>query len=137
MPLKTLTRVVCLTAVLMMLVATSAAQSPVRIPFKISFQDTDPCTGAPMTVTIQGITFVRDINGRVVNTSHTLNSTDTGYAGHGTDTLVVNGQNNIFRQIGILTNDATGHQFVARAAFLLDLSTGVVKLQSVDLSCVR
>jgi hypothetical protein len=136
--LKTTTRVACLTAVLLMgLTGTGAAQSPVRIPFQFSFQDTDPCTGVPMTVTIQGISFVRDINGRVVNTSYTLNSTDTGYAGHGTETLVVNGQNNIFRQVGVLTNDATGHQFVARTVFLLDLSTGVIKLQSVDVSCVR
>jgi hypothetical protein len=135
--MKTLKRVVCLTAMLMGLVVTSAAQSPVRIPFQFSFQANDPCTGAPMTVTIQGISFVRDINGRVVNTSHRLISTDTGYAGHGTDTLVVNGQNNIFRNADVLTNDETGHQFVARVVFVLDLKTGLVTLNSVNVSCVR
>ena len=135
--MKTFTRVVYLSALLIGMVGAAAAQSPVRIPFQFSFGANDPCTGTPMTVTIQGITFVRDINGRVVNTSHRLISTDTGYVGHGTDTLVVNGQVNVFRNADVLTNDATGHQFVARVVFLLDLSTGVVKLNSVNVACVR
>jgi len=135
--MKTMTRVVCLTAVLMGLVATSAAQSPVRIPFEFSFQGTDPCTGATQTVTIQGVSFIRDINGRVVNTDFRIITTDTGYAGHGTDQLVVNAQNNIFRGTDILTNAATGHQALFQAVFLLDLSTGVVTLHNVNISCVR
>ena len=89
-----------------------------------------------MTVTVQGVSFIRDINGRVVNTDFRLVSTDTGYAGHGTDQLVVNGQVNLFRGIDILTNDATGHQFLVDAVYLLDLSTGVVKLNKVNFSCV-
>ena len=136
--MKTTTRVACLTAVLLMgLTGTGAAQSPVRVPFQFSFQGNDPCTGVAQTVTIQGVSFVRDINGRVVNTDFRLVTTDTGYAGHGTDQLVVNGQLNIFRGTDILTNDATGHQAVFRVVFLLDLSTGVVRLNDVNISCVR
>ena len=136
--MKTTTSVACLTAVLLMgLTGTGAAQSPVRVPFQFSFSLNDPCTGVPMTVTVQGISFIRDINGRVGNTDFRLVTTDTGYAGHGTDQLVVNGQVNLFRGTDVLTNEATGHQFVVRAVFLLDLSTGVVKLNKVNFSCVR
>jgi hypothetical protein len=137
--MKRTTTVACLTALLVLgLVVTSAATiSAQRIPFKFSFAANDPCTGQPMTVTIQGVTFAREIQGRVVNTSARLISTDTGYIGHGTDTLVVNGQVNIFRNADVVTNDATGHQFVARVVFLLDLSTNTIRLNKVNVQCVR
>ena len=136
--MKKTTRVAWLTVVLLMgLTGVGAAQSPVRVPFNFSFMMDDPCSGVPMNVTVQGVSFIRDINGRVVNTDHRLVSTDTGYVGHGSDQLVVNGQLNIFRGLDVLTNDATGHQVVIDAVFLLDLSTGVVKLQKVNFSCVR
>ncbi len=114
----------------------AAADAPAAIPFEFVFDDVNPCTGDIHTVTIAGTTFVHDHDGRIVAYSErTITTSPTGFVGHGTDSYVLNGQVEMFRLDDIATN-ASGDRFRARFMFVVDVSTGTVRVEKLELTCL-
>jgi hypothetical protein len=112
------------------------ADPPSAIPFEFVFDDVNPCTGDTHTVTIAGTTLVHDHDGRIVGYSErTITTSPTGFVGHGTDTSVENGQVLVFRLADILTNPA-GERFRARFVIVVDLSSGTVRVDKGELTCL-
>jgi hypothetical protein len=117
--------------------AVPAAADPLAaFPFEFVFEDVNPCTGLTHTVTISGTTFAHDHDGRIVaHSERTITTSPTGFVGHGTDTQVGNGQILIFRLTDILTNPS-GDRIRARFVFVVDLSSGMVKVEKGELTCL-
>jgi len=114
----------------------AAADPPTAFPFEFVFDDVNPCTGLIHTVTIAGTTFVHDHDGRIVAYSErTITTSPTGFVGHGRDSGVENGQVVVFRLADILTN-ASGDRIRARFVFVLDVSTGTVRVEKGALTCL-
>jgi hypothetical protein len=113
----------------------AAADPPTPIPIFDEFPDTNPCTGNPMTVTFVGTAYVHNHNGRVVIHAHRTITTSDGFAGHGTDSFVNNGQVVMFRLTDIMTN-ASGDRFRARGLMVINLSTGTVRVERFELTCL-
>lgn len=112
------------------------ADPPSEIPFEFVFDDVNPCTGDIHTVTIAGSTSVHSHGDRVVAVSErTITTSPTGFVGHGTDTSVDNGQVVTFRLADILTN-ASGDRIRARFVFVVDVSTGTVRVETGGLTCL-
>ena len=134
-------RVGWLVAVLLGVVALSvagpaAADPPTAFPFEFVFDDVNPCTGDIHTVTIAGTNFVHFHDSRiVVYSERTITTSPTGFVGHGRDSTVENGQVVMFRLADILTN-ASGDRIRARAVIVLDVSTGTVRVEKGELSCL-
>jgi hypothetical protein len=134
-------RVGWLVAVLLGVVALSfavpaAADPPTAFPFEFVFDDVNPCTGDIHTVTIAGTTFLHSHDGRIVASSErTITTSPTGFVGHGRDSLVENGQVIMFRLADILTN-ASGDRIRARFVIVLDASTGTVRVEKGELTCL-
>jgi len=127
---------VTLTVVALGFAVPAAANPPTEIPFEFTFDDVNPCTGDIHTVTIAGTTFVHDHDGRIVAYSErTITTSPTGFVGHGTDSYVLNGQVEMFRLDDIATN-ASGDRFRARFMFVVDLSTGTVRVEKLELTCL-
>ena len=100
------------------------------------FPDVNPCTGLIHTVTISETFFAHFHDGRVSGYSErTITTSPSGFVGHGTDSFVFNGQVNVFRLTDILTN-ASGDRIRARFVFVLDLSTGTVRVEKGELTCL-
>jgi hypothetical protein len=99
------------------------------------FPDVNPCTGEDMTVTFVGTAFVHFHDSRIVVHAERTITTSDGFVGHGTDTFVDNGQVARFSQADIMTN-ASGDRFLARSVFVLDLSTGTVRVERGELTCL-
>jgi len=115
----------------------AAADSPTDFPFEFVFDDVNPCTGLTHTVTIAGTTSVHNHDGRIVATSErTITTSPTGFVGHGTDSYVLNGQVEMFRLTDILTNPS-GDGIRARSVFVVDLSSGTVRVEKGELTCLR
>src|SRR6266498_3960046 len=127
--LGALAAAVTLAVVALAFAVPAAADAPAAIPFEFVFDDVNPCTGDIHTVTIAGTTFVHDHDGRIVAYSErTITTSPTGFVGHGTDSYVLNGQVEMFRLDDIATN-ASGDRFRARFMFVVDLSTGTVRVE--------
>jgi len=124
-----------LSVVALVVAAPAAADPPTEIPILDVFQDVNPCTGNPMTVTFVGTVYVHDHNGRVVALAHRTISTSDGFVGHGTDSFVDNGQVLMSRIADIVTN-ASGDRFRARGVFVLNLSTETVRVDRFELTCL-
>jgi hypothetical protein len=115
--------------------APAAADRPTEFPILDVFQDVNPCTGNPMTVTFVGTVFVHSHDSRTVAIAHRTITTSDGFVGHGTDSFVENGQVVMARMYDVMTN-ASGDRFRASAVFVLDLSTETVRVQRFDFSCL-
>jgi hypothetical protein len=114
----------------------AAADPPTAIPFEVTFDDVNPCSGLMHTVTIAGTEFVHFHDGRIVVYSQRTITTDpTGFVGHGTDSFLDNGQVFKFTSTDILTNPA-GDRIRARTVFVLDLSTETVSVDKGELTCL-
>ena len=113
----------------------AAADRPTEFPILDVFPDVNPCTGNPMTVTFVGTAFVHFHDSRLLVRSQRTITTSDGFAGHGTDNFVANGQVFVFRQTDIMTN-ASGDRFRARGVFVLDLSTDTVRVDRFELTCL-
>ena len=114
----------------------AAADPPTAFPFEDVFPDVNPCTGDIMTVTIAGTTFVHFHDGRIVGRSERTITTSDGSVGHGTDSFVANGQVFKFRMTDIMTNTSGGYRFRARGVFVGDVSTGTVRVDRFELTCL-
>ena len=128
--------VALLSIVALAFAAPAAADRPTQFPILAVFTDTNPCTGTPMTVTFVGTLFVHEHGSREVNIAHRTIATSDGFAGHGTDTFVDNGQVIMFRQTDIMTNATTGDRFRAQSLFVLDLKTETVRVERGGLICL-
>lgn len=114
----------------------AAADPPTEIPFEFVFDDVNPCTGDIHTVTIAGSTFIHVHGDRIVAESQrAITTSPTGFVGHGTDSYVLNGQVEMFRLSDILTN-ASGDRIRARSVFVVDVSTGTVRVEKGELTCL-
>ena len=114
----------------------AAADPPTEFPILDVFEDVNPCTGDPMTVTFVGTTFIHEHGSRVLGRGERTITTSDGFVGHGTDSFVDNGQVLMFRQTDIMTNASTGQRFSARGLFVLDLSTETVRIEKFELTCL-
>jgi hypothetical protein len=128
--------VALLSVVALAFAAPAAADPPTEFPILDVFDDVNPCTGEDMTVTFVGTAFVHFHGSRIVARTERTITTSDGFAGHGTDTFVDNGQVVRFSQADIMTN-ASGDLFLARSVFVLDLSTGTVRVERGGLTCIR
>ena len=125
-----------LSVVALVCAAPAAADPPTEIPQLDVFPDVNPCTGLIHTVTISETFFAHFHDGRVNGHSErTITTSPTGFVGHGTDSFVDNGQVLKFSQTDILTN-ASGDRIRARFVVVLDLSTGTVRVQQFELTCL-
>jgi hypothetical protein len=114
----------------------AAADPPTAFPFEFVFDDVNPCTGLIHTVTITGTSSVHDHDGRIVaHSERTITTSPTGFVGHGTDSYVLNGQVEMFRLGDILTNPS-GDRIRARFVIVVDLSTGTVRVEKGELTCL-
>jgi hypothetical protein len=128
--------VALLSVVALAFVAPAAADPPTEFPILDVFSDVNPCTGDEMTVTFVGTAFVHFHGSRIVVRAERTITTSDGFAGHGTDSFVDNGQVVTFRMADIMKN-ASGNLFLARFVFVLDVSTGTVRVERGGLTCIR
>ena len=134
--LGALAAAVTLTMVALAFAVPAAAEAPSEIPFEFVFDDVNPCTGDIHTVTIAGTTSVHNHDGRIVAYSkRTITTSPTGFVGRGTDTYVLNGWVEMFRQADILTSPS-GDRMRAQFVIVFDLSTGTVRVVAGGLDCL-
>src|ERR671922_662432 len=107
--------------------APAAADRPTEFPILDVFADVNPCTGNAMIVTFTGTVLVHSHDSRTVAIAHRTITTSDGFVGHGTDSFVENGQVLRARITDVMTN-ASGDRFRAHFVFVLDLSTGTVRV---------
>ena len=127
--------VALLSVVALAFAAPAAADAPTEFPILDVFEDVNPCTGDPMTVTFVGTTFIHEHGSRILGRAERTITTSDGFVGHGTDSFVDNGQILVFRLTDILTNPS-GDRIRARGLFVLDLSTGTARVDRGELTCL-
>jgi hypothetical protein len=123
-------------SLLLLVAAPASADPPTQIgPFEETFADMNPCTGLAQTGTLVVTFYVHAHDGRIVARADRTLSTSSGFFGTGTSSYVLNGEIEMFRFTDILSNDA-GDRIRARSVFVADLSTGTVRVDSFDLTCL-
>jgi hypothetical protein len=128
--------VALLSVVALAFAAPVGADPPTEIPQLDVFPDVNPCTGLIHTVTISETFFAHFHDGRVHGHSErTITTSPTGFVGHGTDSLVMNGQVNVFRLTDILTN-ASGDRIRATTVIVFDVSTETVRVERLEVTCL-
>jgi hypothetical protein len=113
----------------------AAADPPTAFPILVEFQEVNPCTGQTVTVTYVGTGFFHFHGSRIVARSERTITTSDGFAGHGTDSFVQNGQVFTSRHDDVLTN-ASGDRFLVRSVLVVDLSTETVRVDRFELTCL-
>jgi len=113
----------------------AAADPPNAFPILVEFQEVNPCTGQTVTVTYVGTAFFHFHDSRTVARSERTITTSDGFAGHGTDSFVQNGQVFTSRHDDVLTN-ASGDRFLVRSVLVVDLSTETVRVDRFELTCL-
>jgi hypothetical protein len=128
--------VVLLGLVALVVAVPAAADRPTQFPILDVFPDVNPCTGNAMTVTFVGTAYVHNHDGRIVARAERTITTSDGFVGHGTDNFVDNGQVIRLRQTDIMTNAVSGDRFRARGVLVIDVSTGTVRVERFELTCL-
>jgi hypothetical protein len=113
----------------------AAADAPTEFGFQDVFDEINPCTGAPMIVTIVGAASGHEHGSRFVGHAKRTISTSDGFSGRGTDAFIGNGQVVVFRFADMMTN-ASGDRFRAQGVFVLDLSIDTVRVDRFALTCL-
>jgi hypothetical protein len=127
---------VLLTMAVLALASPAAADPPTEGSFEFSFEDVNPCTGLMHTVTIATTFFEHSHDGRiVVHVKRPITTDPTGFVGHGTESVVDNGQIVMDSFTDILTNPA-GDRIRAHGVFVLDISTETVRVGNFELTCL-
>ena len=128
-------------ALLLVVAAPAGADPPTQVgPFEDTFDDVNPCTGLVHTVTIAATFSVHSHDGPIVAQGDRTLSTSSGFFGEGTSSFVL-GEIEMFRFTDLLSNDA-GDRIKATGVFveqdpdLEDLSTGTVRVDRFDLTCL-
>lgn len=114
----------------------AAADPPTAFPFEFTFDDVNPCTGDTMTVTIAITDFVHFHGSRIVVHAKRTITTSDGSVGHGTASLVDNGQIVKERFTDIMTNASGGYRFRARGVVVFDISTQTIRVERFELTCL-
>lgn len=123
-------------SLLFVLAAPAGADPPTQMgPFEETFDDVNPCTDQVHTVTITVTFFVHSHDGRSVARGDRTLSTSSGFFGKGTSSFVDNGQIEMFRFTDILSSDS-GDRIRAKGVFVADLSTGTVRVDKFELTCL-
>jgi hypothetical protein len=123
-------------SLLLVVAAPAGADPPTQMgPFEETFDDVNPCTGLVHTVTIAVTFSVHSHDGRNVAHGERTLSTSSGFVGEGTSSFVANGEIEMFRFTDMLSNDA-GDRIRAKGVFVVDLSTGTVRVDIFDLVCL-
>jgi hypothetical protein len=123
-------------SLVLVVAAPASADPPVQMgPFVDTFEDVNPCTDQVHTVTIAATFSVHFHDDRVVAHADRTLSTSSGFSGTGTSSFVDNGRIEMFRFTDILSNDA-GDRIRAKGVFVVDLSTGTVRVDTFELSCL-
>jgi hypothetical protein len=113
----------------------AAAGPPSTISFEETFSDVDPCTGDVHDVTIGMTFYVHEHDSITVARGVRTLATSSGYAGRGTSSYVLNGNVEMFRLSDILA-DCSGNRIRADGVFVLDLSSGTVRVEDFELTCL-
>jgi hypothetical protein len=123
-------------SLLLVVAAPAGADPPTEMgPFVETFDDVNPCTGLVHTVTIAVTFSVHFHDDRIVAHGDRTLSTSSGFVGEGTSSFVDNGQIEMFRFTDILSNDS-GNRIRANGVFVVDLSTGTVRVDKFELTCL-
>jgi hypothetical protein len=124
-----------LLSVLIVVTLPAVAAPPVEVPFFDMFDGVNPCTGELHTVTITGTTFLHMHNGRIVaRTDRTIETSPTGFVGHGTDTTVANGNVTVFRLADVLSSPS-GDKILAHFMLVVD-DQGNVLATNGEVACL-
>ena len=115
--------------------APAVADRPTEFPVLDVFPDVNPCTGAPMIVTISGTISIHSHGSRELGLTRRTITTSDGFVGRGVDSFVDNGQVFAARITDIVRN-GSGDMIRARGVFVLDLSTDTVRVDRFELACV-
>ncbi len=126
-----------LAASLVLAVAAPASGGP-RVSITddpMTFIDVDPCTGLEHEVTISVTFLVHFHDGVTVARGVRTLATSSGYVGRGTSSFVANGNVEVFRFSDRLA-DGSGNRIRASGVFVLDLSSGTVRVDKFTLTCL-
>jgi hypothetical protein len=115
--------------------APAAADPPTLLHDEDVIQDVNPCTGNVMTVTLAWTAYEHEHKGRIHGQAKRTITTSDGFAGRGVDMFVSNGRVVLFRFSDMLTN-ASGDRFRATGVFVLDESSGTVRVNKFALTCL-
>ena len=101
----------------------AAADAPTEITYVDSSDEVNPCTGEIHTVTT-AVTLFNHYHGDrlIARSERTITTSPTGFVGHGTDSLVLNGQVLKYTLNDMLENEA-GDRIRAHSVIVVDLST--------------
>ena len=122
-------------AVAFSVAAPAIADRPIEMSVTETFPDVDPCTGLGHEVTIAATFFVHDHGGVIVARGVRTLTTSAGYVGRGTSSFVQNKNVEVFRFTDILA-DGSGNRIRARGLFVLDRSSGAVRVDAFALTCL-
>ena len=127
--------VALLSVVALAFAAPAAADRPTEYSFTDVFPDVNPCTDAPMMVTLVATGVFHDHGSREVAHGERTITTSDGFAGRGTESFVDNGRILKYRFSDIMTN-ASGDRFRAKGVFVEDVATGTVRVDRFELTCL-
>jgi hypothetical protein len=124
-------------SILLLLVAPASADPRIEVgPVTETFADVNPCTGLPQTGTLTVTFYVHAQDGLTIAQADRTLSTSSGFSGIGTSSYVLNSQVEMFRLTDILSNGA-GERIRVRSVVLAELTTGTVRVESFDLTCLH
>lgn len=115
-----------------------AASAPTTMEFEFVFDDVNPCSPSreTHTVTITGTERVHQQNGKMVAHGERTITTSSGFAGRGTQTVVVTEKMFKLTLNDMLTHPS-GARIRAHAVLIIDLPSETVRLEKGAVSCVR
>jgi hypothetical protein len=116
-------------------VAPAVADPATAVREVITFPDADPCTGETHEVTIDVTFLVHFHDGVTVARGVRTLTTSSGYAGRGRSSYVENGRVEKFRFSDRVTDDS-GNRIRASGVFVVDRSTGAVRVDKFDVTCL-
>lgn len=128
--------VALLSVVALAFAAPAAADPPTSYTAGDVFPDVNPCTGSAMIVTITFAGSFHEHGSRVVDHSRRTITTSDGFAGGGADSFVISGGNVLKGTYNDIMTNAAGDRFRAHGVFVLDLETGVARVDKSVLICL-
>jgi hypothetical protein len=117
------------------LAAPAAADPRTEISEEDTFFDLNPCTGNVHQVTLSVTFLVHFHEGATVARGVRTLTTSSGFVGRGTSSFVENGNVEVFRFTDLLA-DGSGNRIRAKGVFVLDLSSGTVRVDAFELTCL-
>lgn len=116
------------------LAAPAMADKPVGFVDGVSFDDVNACTGEAHTVNLTFNITVRDNNNNQIVTIKTDAATSDGWYGGGTQTVVENSRV-VNDTLNLWARNGEGGAYKVHGLFKLDLDTGEVLMDVLDIDC--